>query len=94
MRENPEAAKPKPCDFPDEEGQYKVDCPKCGAKDCMEVIRFHCDTRIKLCPNGFAVHDAEHFDTDNEIVRCWECDAEMPLSELMVDGEAADADAE
>jgi len=62
---------------------YRTTCPKCDSEDRLRVISFHACTSIPLCSDGFDTSEGSYFATSEEKVQCGDCEATMPLTDLM-----------
>jgi hypothetical protein len=68
--------------------QWNTTCPDCGAQDHLEVYvgKFHCHG-MYLTGDGFAFADAKGIETQNERVRCTQCNSEWDLDFLHINEE-------
>lgn len=56
---------------------YVTKCPKCQGD--LFLVSGTFTTRIPIYPDGFPTEDAKFFDTENEMVRCANCNYTGPL---------------
>lgn len=51
--------------------EFRFKCKKCGGPLYLVSMRVSC--AIPLASDGFSTHDAEFFDTFDEVIRCKWC---------------------
>jgi hypothetical protein len=62
---------------------FSTTCKDCGAEDTLYIVA--CSAQfvgVQLTADGFSLGDAKQVNTDNEIVSCYDCQAEYPLADL------------